>query len=109
MTTKLGDLAKALAAAAAVKSGQRVLDVGCGTGYFARLIAEVVGPDRLSVGLDASPEMIDYASRQVRRRTNCKFQLGAAESLSFPDQQFDVVVSMDGTPARLRSHGASGS
>src|SRR5437764_1327331 len=63
-----------------VKPGQRVLDVGCGTGYFARLLARAVGADGLIVGVDASPEMIEYAHQRVRGRPHCTFQLGTAES-----------------------------
>src|SRR5216683_568478 len=84
---------EALIDAAGVKPGQHVLDVGCGTGYFARLLAEAVGHDGLVVGVDASPEMIRYASTRARRARNCQFQLGTAESLSFPAEHFDVVVS----------------
>ena len=74
-------------------TGHNVLDVGCGTGYFARLLAQAVGNDGLVVGVDASPEMIRYASDRARRARNCQFQLGTAESLSFPAEHFDVVVS----------------
>jgi ubiquinone/menaquinone biosynthesis C-methylase UbiE len=84
---------EALIEAAGVKPGQHVLDVGCGTGYFARLLAQAVGNDGLVVGVDASPEMIRYASDRARRARNCQFQLGTAESLSFPAEHFDVVVS----------------
>jgi ubiquinone/menaquinone biosynthesis C-methylase UbiE len=84
---------EALIDAAGVKPVQHVLDVGCGTGYFARLLAQAVGNDGLVVGVDASPEMIRYASDRARRARNCQFQLGTAESLSFPAEHFDVVVS----------------
>jgi ubiquinone/menaquinone biosynthesis C-methylase UbiE len=82
-----------LTAAADVRPGQRVLDVGCGTGYFARLLARTVGPDGLVVGIDPSPEMIGYASREARHAWNCQFKVGTAESLDFPAEHFDVVVS----------------
>ena len=84
---------QALIAAAGVQPGQRVLDVGCGTGYFERLLAPAVGPDGLVVCIDPSPEMVTYASRKAGRFANCQFQLGTAEALGFPAEQFDVVVS----------------
>jgi ubiquinone/menaquinone biosynthesis C-methylase UbiE len=84
---------QALIAAAGVQPGQRVLDVGCGTGYFARLLARAVGPEGLVVGIDPSPEMINYASRKAGPTRNCQFQVGTAEALEFPAEHFDVVVS----------------
>ena len=82
-----------LTTAAGVRTDERVLDVACGTGYFARLIAERVGPGGLVVGIDASPEMITYARRKAVQLGNCKFQLATAEALPFPEDHFDVVVS----------------
>ncbi len=82
-----------LLAAAGVQRGDRALEVGCGTGYFARMLADRVGPEGAVVGIDAAPEMTTYASRKARRLSNCRFQPGTAESLAFPDAAFDVVVS----------------
>jgi ubiquinone/menaquinone biosynthesis C-methylase UbiE len=96
---------QALIAAAGVQPGQRVLDVGCGTGYFARLIARAVGRDGLVVGIDPSPAMIRYAERKAAASGNCQFQVGTAEALDFPPDHFDVVVSslvMHHLPADLR-------
>ena len=82
-----------LLAAGGVGPGDRVLDIGCGPGYFARMLAEAVGTEGTVVGIDAAPEMIDYASRKAHRLSNCRFQSGTAESLAFPDAAFDLVVS----------------
>ena len=82
-----------LMAAAGVKRGDRALDVGCGPGYFARMLAEAVGPMGSVVGIDAAPEMVEYASRKARRLSNCRFQAGSAEALAFPNASFDVVLS----------------
>jgi len=96
--------------AGGVQPGDRVLDIGCGPGYFARMLAEAVGPEGSVVGIDAAPEMIDYASRKARRLSNCRFQVGTAESLAFSDAAFDVVVSslmMHHIPEEVR-HQAAG-
>src|SRR5215472_9597917 len=82
-----------LMAAAGVRRGDRALDVGCGPGYLARMLAEAVGPMGSVVGIDAAPEMIEYASRKARRLSNCRFQAGTAEGLAFPDASFDAVLS----------------
>ncbi len=79
--------------AAQVGSGERVLDVGCGPGYFVRVLGRTVGPTGSVVGLDAAPEMIEYARRRSLRQPNCSFEIGTAESLPFVDASFDVVVS----------------
>jgi len=84
---------QALVTAAGVRPGQHVLDVGCGPGYFARLLAQTVGPGGQVVGIDPSPEMIAYATRKAGRASNCQFQVGTAESLDLPSDRFDVVVS----------------
>jgi ubiquinone/menaquinone biosynthesis C-methylase UbiE len=76
-----------------VKPGDRVLDIGCGPGFFARMLAQAVGAEGSVVGIDAAPEMIEYAGRKARGLANCRFQPGTAESLAFPDASFDVVVS----------------
>jgi ubiquinone/menaquinone biosynthesis C-methylase UbiE len=82
-----------LIAAARIEAAHHVLDVGCGTGYFARLIADTVGHGGLVVGIDPSASMITYARRKVAPGSNCEFQVGAAEALQFPADHFDVVVS----------------
>jgi ubiquinone/menaquinone biosynthesis C-methylase UbiE len=84
---------RTLLTAAGVQRGDRVLDVGCGPGYFARMLAGATGPEGSVVGIDAAPEMTEHASRRARHLANCRFQPGAAESIPFPDGAFDVVVS----------------
>lgn len=75
----------------AARSGDRVLDVGCGTGYFARRITPVVQPGGSVLGIDPSQPMLDYATEHSP--ANCTFQVGGAEDLPFPDASFDLVVS----------------
>ena len=79
-----------VAEAAAIGLGQRVLDVGCGTGVLARAAAERAGPQGEVVGIDPNPMMLAVA----RRKPNgVLWQSGRAEALPFDDASFDAVVS----------------
>lgn len=79
-----------IAEAAAIKPGQDVLDVGCGTGVLARAAAERMGPKGRVVGLDPNEQMLAVARRKP---TAVTWQLGRAEALPFGDASFDAVVS----------------
>jgi ubiquinone/menaquinone biosynthesis C-methylase UbiE len=81
-----------LAALSGARPGDRVLDVGCGTGYFTRLLAEAVAPGGTALGIDPSPEVIARA-RRLTRLANSTFAEGIAEALDTEDQSYDVVVS----------------
>jgi ubiquinone/menaquinone biosynthesis C-methylase UbiE len=69
-----------------------VLDVGCSTGYLARMLAAAAGPSGAVTGLDPSEAAVAYARR--RAPSNATFLAGVAQDLSaFPDATFDVVTS----------------
>ena len=69
----------------------RLLDVGCGTGYLLRLLADHL-PEAELVGVDPAPSMIGVASASdVSHRSN--FAIGVAEQLPFADDGFDLVVT----------------
>ncbi|MDD4890279.1 MAG: methyltransferase domain-containing protein [Phycisphaerae bacterium] len=72
----------------------RVLDIGCATGRVTRTVAARLDGARggLAVGLDASPEMIHVARGKAGRRP-CRFDLGLAERLPYPDGCFDAAIS----------------
>ncbi|MEU1958566.1 class I SAM-dependent methyltransferase [Nocardia sp. NPDC019304] len=70
--------------------GADIVDVGCGPGDFARLLAH--GAGRV-VGIDPARQMVDYATARARDLPNCRFEVGAAQSLPLPDASADLVVS----------------
>jgi SAM-dependent methyltransferase len=84
------DAAEHLVTEATLGSGERVLDIGCGTGIVARLAAARVGDTGSVVGLDLNEGMLAVASRIA---PDVEWRQGDAASLPFPDDSFDVVLS----------------
>jgi demethylmenaquinone methyltransferase/2-methoxy-6-polyprenyl-1,4-benzoquinol methylase/phosphoethanolamine N-methyltransferase len=79
---------------AALKPGERLLDVGCGTGAIAIPGRQRVGQHGQAAGIDPSPEMIAVASQKARlAELEIDFRVGVIESLPYPDAIFDVVTS----------------
>jgi ubiquinone/menaquinone biosynthesis C-methylase UbiE len=77
-------------------SGQRVLDVGCGTGVATRDFARRVGANGSVVGTDPTPTFVEIAERHrnEQRLANATFQIADGRSQSFPDASFDVVAAI---------------
>jgi ubiquinone/menaquinone biosynthesis C-methylase UbiE len=77
-----------------VKLGDKVLDVGCGTGDLTLTAENYVGTSGSAHGIDASPVVIDLARKNAkRRRSHAVFEVGLIEKIPYPDATFDVVIS----------------
>jgi len=76
-----------------LRDGDRVLDVGCGSGRLAILFAARVAPSGSVDGIDAAPEMIKLATARARRHgLPAHFQAAFAQRLPFGDTSFDAVA-----------------
>jgi ubiquinone/menaquinone biosynthesis C-methylase UbiE len=71
---------------------RRVLDVGCGTGYVLRQLADRLSEAAEFLGVDAAPNMIEVA-RSASADDRLTFVLGTAERLPADDGAYDLVVS----------------
>ncbi len=76
--------------ASRVTSGDRVLDVGCGTGVLARTAADRVAAESQVTGLDRNVGMLAVARRL---RPKIDWREGDATVLPFADASYDVVMS----------------
>lgn len=71
---------------------ERILEIGCGTGYFTQLLAETY-PDAKITAIDLAENMIREAKEQVEE-DNVEFVLADAECLSqFAKETYDLIVS----------------
>lgn len=89
VSTRQFNHGKVLVAALAPRPGERVLDIGCGTGRLGDHVARLVAPAGQVVGVDPLPLRIEIAAR---KNPNFEASVGRAEDLSrFADESFDVA------------------
>lgn len=82
-----------------IEQGERVLEVGVGTGFALREISRKVGPEGKAYGIDITPEMLQRTEKRLRRADmadRAALYKGDARSMPFPDNTFDAVY-MAGT------------
>jgi SAM-dependent methyltransferase len=75
-----------------VRDGQRILDVGCGTGSLSRAL--LASGNAISVvGVDPTEDYIAFAQQEAAD-SRARFRIGAAESLPFLDKSFDATMGL---------------
>jgi ubiquinone/menaquinone biosynthesis C-methylase UbiE len=77
-----------------LEPGERLLEVGPGTGYYTPELAQQLGPDGAVEVFDIQQEMLDHTIRRVRERGlwNVNATRGDARELPYPDDAFDAAV-----------------
>jgi ubiquinone/menaquinone biosynthesis C-methylase UbiE len=78
--------------ALAARRDERILDLGCGPGFFCAELLEEVGERGWVTGLDASPQMLALAKRRCVERENIVFREADATSLPVDDASFDAAL-----------------
>ncbi len=79
---------------AQIEPGDRVLEVGCGTGTLTLAARDRVGPAGEVCGIDVIPKMIELSQRKAARAgATIGFQAGSIDNIPFPEDRFDVVLS----------------
>jgi ubiquinone/menaquinone biosynthesis C-methylase UbiE len=88
-----GAIRRTIVELARLAPGQRLLDIGCGTGTLA-MIAKRDVPGAEIVGVDGDPKILAIARRKAARaRLDVAFDEAMAYALPYPDGSFDAVVS----------------
>ncbi len=81
---------------AAIRAGERVLELGAGTGHFAVRLAELVGRDGSLVASDISPAMVDLIRQKLVGLPHVSAEVIDAAAIPGPSESYDVVVSRMG-------------
>lgn len=93
VTALLGPWAEGLVDAVGVRSGQRVVDVGTGTGAVARAAARRTGGNGTVAGFDLNPAMLTVARRvSAGAVPQIRYEPAAADALPLPDGAADAVL-----------------
>ena len=82
--------------ALAPRSGEHILDIGCGAGETTRDLAKAVGPDGSVVGIDLSAAILAYARRETESNQRLRFIEADAQQFAFESQAFDAAYSRFG-------------
>jgi len=78
-----------------IKHGEKVLDLGCGTGLDLYLYAQAVGPNGRVYGLDISEEMIAKARQNMEMLNlqNTEFLCTVADKILLPNESVDIITA----------------
>jgi arsenite methyltransferase len=74
--------------------GERILDIGCGPGFYCAELAEEVGPSGSIVGVDDSAPMLALARRRCADLGNVELFEGEATAVPVDDASFDAAISV---------------
>ena len=77
-----------------VPTDARVLDIGCGSGWATRLLADYAAKGKVT-GIDISDEMIQLARESSESYANVDYEIASAEQLPFADDEFTHAFSME--------------
>ena len=80
---------------ASLKSGEVVVDLGCGGGLDVFLAAQKVGPTGKAIGIDMTPDMLALARKNAAKGSiaNVEFHLATIDKLPLADSSVDCVIS----------------
>lgn len=73
-----------------MKDAEKILDVGCGSGFVTRDLAHLT--QGTVVGIDDSEDMIDVARKVLAQYDNVELKIGSAENIPFDDGFFDITT-----------------
>lgn len=92
----IGPLGRAAIEAAAIKPGERIIDIGCGCGTTSVELASLAGPTGEVIGVDVSDPMLALADSRTKGNATLKFVKADAQLYEFAEAHFDLAFSRVG-------------
>jgi predicted methyltransferase len=91
------DKRKQIVAAARLRKGAAVADIGAGTGLFTMMFADAVGPSGKVYAVEIAPRFLEYLGTRAKKAgaTNVKVVRGSATSVELPAASVDLVFICD--------------
>jgi ubiquinone/menaquinone biosynthesis C-methylase UbiE len=89
-----GDVVEQVLADLDVRAGEKILDLGCGTGWATRMLAKSAAGVQ-AIGIDVSPGMIARAESQHSFTIRARYEVAQFEELPFKDGEFTRAFSME--------------
>ena len=88
---------KAIVGACEIKSGDRIADIGAGTGIFTRQFSEITGSKGWVYAVDISPRLVEHVNRESTKlkQTNVTGVLCREDSICLPPNSIDVAFICD--------------
>lgn len=86
-----------------IQSGQTVLELGCGTGFFTPIIAERIGEQGTLIAMDILPQSVEVVSKkvQIANLSNVRVVQGDALNTKLDDRSVDAVLLFGVIPAPM--------
>lgn len=78
--------------ALAINAGERIIDVGCGTGFLARELAMLTGERGYVLGVDKSADMLETGRTRCADLPQLELKVAGADALPVDDNSFDVIT-----------------
>jgi len=108
-THKLSKFLEKLVPQFGIEAGQKVLDVGTGTGILVPYLTKAVGPEGSVTAIDFSEKMVQKCKEKHGHLRNFTVKVGNIEEATFPPEHFDAVVCfgvfphLDNKPKALKN------
>lgn len=81
-------------AALDARPGERIVDLGCGPGFYVAELSRQVGPDGIVIAVDPSETMLDETRRRCANAANVEVRSGSATDIVLADNSVDAVISV---------------